>query len=397
MGESRSEMSTGSIGGVFRGIRPVDWGIAAALTLVGTFQMYANVQATDAEIAQQVANNEIAHVMSGHSVWMIPVWWFATLPVLWWRRNVVAVIAFSLTAMVAHDLAFGWVGRCGAGLPLAFVLAFLGALDSDRGRRWLALGLAVALSAAVVAVDAITGSGLVLPAALVTLLIFAVGRAVRERNRLVGDLRERTRELHRLREERAGLEVAADRARVARELDELLQVRLDRLTVAAETADVTDQGQATATLERIETDARETLERMRLLVGELRDGEVALAPTPTIAHLDAMLMRHTGAPSRLTVSGDPRGLPAAVELSAYRIVEHLVEVLAARSEKPIDVQVRFADDALEIQVAGAVPRGADVRAAAARARERAQLLGGSVDVRLARGRVQALAYLPMAG
>lgn len=397
MGESRRDRSAGSFGGVFRGIRRLDWGIAAALTLLGTAQMYMNVSVTDAEVSAEIAHDSMAHVMTSHSVWMIPVWWFATVPVLWWRRNVVAVLAISLGAMVAHDLIFGWVGRCGAGLPLAFVLAFLGALDSDRARRWWALGLSVVLAVAVVAVDAITGSGLIAPAALVTLLIFAVGRAVRQRSRLAGDLRERTHELHRLRDERAGLEVAADRARVARELDELLQVRLDRLALAAETADVADRAGATATLERIETDARETLDRMRTLVGELRDGEVALAPTPTIAHLDAMLVRHTGAPPRLTVTGDPRGLTAAVELSAYRIVEHLVQVLAGRSQEPVEVDVRFADDALEIRVAGTVPKGVNVRAAAARARERAQVVGGSVDLRVARGRAQATASLPMAG
>ena len=60
--------------------------------------------------------------------------------------------------MVFHDLLFGWVTRCGAGLPLAFVLAYLGAVTLERRQAWIDLGLATLLSAAVLAVDATTGS-----------------------------------------------------------------------------------------------------------------------------------------------------------------------------------------------------------------------------------------------
>jgi hypothetical protein len=124
---------------------------------------------------------------------------------------------------------------------------------------------------------------------------------------------------------------------------------------------------------------------------------VALAPTPTVAHLDALLARRRAADSRLTVTGNPRSLPATVELSAYRIVEHLVTALADQPDSPVDVAVRFDDDALEIRVNGSVDKGADVKAAIARAKERAKLLGGSVDVRIARGRAGAVAQLPLVG
>jgi hypothetical protein len=136
---------------------------------------------------------------------------------------------------------------------------------------------------------------------------------------------------------------------------------------------------------------------MREIVGLLRGADVALAPTPTVAHLDALLARQQTANSRLTVTGNPRSLPATVELSAYRIVEHLVTVLAGQADNPIDVAVRFADDALEIRVNGPVDKRADVKAAVARARERARLLGGSVTVKIARGRAGAVAQLPVLG
>jgi hypothetical protein len=58
---------------------------------------------------------------------------------------------------------------------------------------------------------------------------------------------------------------------------------------------------------------------------------------------------------------------------------------------------RFEDQALEIQVKGPVDRSADVKAAVARAKERAKLLGGSVEVKLARGQARVVAQLPVPG
>jgi hypothetical protein len=209
------------------------------------------------------------------------------------------------------------------------------------------------------------------------------------------ELKIRDAELRQLRDERASLKVADDRAWLSQQLDGLLQERLDQLAVAAESADELAPAQAKARLESIETGSRQTLDDMREIVGLLRGGDVALAPVPTVAHLDALLARQRTGNSRLTVTGNPRSLPATVELSAYRIVEHLVTAMADNADFPIEVAVRFADDALEIRVNGPVGRGADVKAAIARAKERAKLLGGSVNVRVVRGQAGAVAQLPV--
>ena len=245
--------------------------------------------------------------------------------------------------------------------------------------------------------DATTGLDAVWLALPVLLIVFGVGRAARQRGALHRELQIRDAELRRLRDERAALMVADDRARLSRQLDGLLQERLDQLTTAAESADGLAPAEAKARLILIESDSRRTLDDMREIVGLLRGGDVSLAPTPTVAHLDALLARHPSARSRLTVTGNPRALPATVELSAYRIVEHLVTALAGLTDAPIDVAVRFADRALEIRVNGRVDKGADVKAAVARARERAKLLGGSVEVKIARGRARAVAQLPVYG
>ncbi|MCX6399292.1 MAG: hypothetical protein NTX33_05105 [Propionibacteriales bacterium] len=383
------------VSGLYRGIRPIDVVFASALTALGTWLMIENVLITDAEVADAVGTGEMYHRVSSHSWAMVPVFLLATVPVLWARRNPLAVTGFALTAMIAHDLLFGWVTRCGAGLPLAFVLAYVGAVALERRQAWMALGLTTALTAAVLVVDATTGIEPVVLALPIVGVMFGVGRAVRHRTALGVELKARTAELRQLRDDRVALELSSDRARLSRELDGLLQERLGQLTLAAESGKDLDPAGARALFESIETDSRATLDGMREIVGLLRGGDVALAPAPTVAHLDALLARHLEADSRLTVVGDPRSLPATVELSAYRIVEHLVDVLADHPDSRIEVGVRFEDDALEIRVNGPVARFADVKAAVARARERARFLGGSLDVKVTRGHAHVVAQLPV--
>ncbi len=383
--------------GVFRGVRRVDWVLAGLLTLLGVVLMVEDVLYEDSHSAAAIADGTMVHELTSHSWAMVPVFALATIPVLWWRRGVIAVTGIALVVMVLHDLLFGWVTRCGAGLPLAFVLAYLGAVGLERRKAWINLGLATLLTGAVLVVDATTGFEPIVLALPILLIVFAVGRAVRHRTAMSAELKARTAELRELRDERVSLELADDRARLSHELDGLLQERLGQLTTAADSGQDLDAADAKALFVSIESDSRATLDGMRDIVGLLRGGDVSLAPAPTVAHLDALLARHTSADSRLTVSGDPRSLPATVELSAYRIVEHLVDVLADQPDSRIEVGVRFDDDALEIRVNGPVDRSADLKAAVARARERAKFLGGSLDVRVSRGHANAVAQLPVSG
>lgn len=381
---------------IFRGVTWPDYVTAGVLTALGVVLMWFDVHTSDANVAAAIADKSMVHPMTSHSPWMIPLYLGATIPVLWWRRSVLAVTAVSLAVMVLHDVVFGWVTRCGAGLPLVFTLTFLGAMTYGWRQAWLTAGLAALLGLAVGVRDSTTGTGVIVLVVPVLLVVFGIGRAARRRTVLVLQLRQRDIELRRLRDERAALTVAGDRARLSRQLDGLLQQRLDELTTAAESAGGLDPAQARIVLADIEAGSRRTLDDMREIVGVLRGGDVTLAPTPTVAHLGALLARRPAGNARLTVTGDPRTLPPTVELSAYRIVEHLITALADRDSAPIDVAVRFADRALEIRVSGTVGSGADVRAAAARARERARLLGGSVDLKVSRGRAGAVAQLPVA-
>ena len=120
--------------GILRGVRPVDWVLAGALTALGAALMVVDLLTSDAETAREVANGDITHATGVHSWWMLPLWLVACAAVLWWRRGVLAVGGIVLGVVVLHVLAFGWQGRCGSGLPLAFVLAFLG-VSPTSGRK----------------------------------------------------------------------------------------------------------------------------------------------------------------------------------------------------------------------------------------------------------------------
>ncbi len=383
--------------GVFRGIRPVDWVLAGALTTLGIWLMVENVLFQDERAAAAIADGTMVHQLTSHSWVMVPVFALATVPVLWWRRNAIIVTGIALVVMVLHDVLFGWVTRCGAALPLAFVLAYLGAVSLGRRPAWMMLGLSTLLTAVALVVDATTGFEPFVIAFPIVLIVFGIGRAVRQRNAMSAELRARTVELQHLRDEGVALEVATDRVRLSHQLDGLLQERLGQLTTAADGGPDLDRDAAKALFESIENDSRATLDDMREIVGLLRGGDVALAPAPTVAHLDALLARHTRADSRLTVAGDARTLPAAVELSAYRIVEHLVDVLSDQPDSRIEVGLRFEDAVLEIRVNGPVARSADIKAAVARAKERARFLGGSLTVKVSRGHASAVAQLPVQG
>ncbi len=182
--------------------------LAGALTALGIVLMIENVGFSDAHVTSAIADGSMVHEMSSHSWAMVPVFALATVPVLWWRRNVIVVTAIALGVMVVHDLLFGWVTRCGAGLPLVFVLAYLGAFALERRQAWISLGLNALLAAAVLVVDSTTGLEPVVLALPIVLIVFGIGRAVRHRTAMSAELRARTVELQQLRDDRVALEVA---------------------------------------------------------------------------------------------------------------------------------------------------------------------------------------------
>lgn len=367
-------------------IRPVDGVLAGILGTLAAVLAVTNIESTDPTTR-----------VDSHSWLQLPLFVASMLAVLWWRRSLIGAALASSFLMLAHLLAFGHLVRCGAGLPLVFVVAFLcGFASRPQRERLTALVLSVVLATVVLIWDTAAGPEILPVVALIQAGLCGIGQVVAHRAKMADELRQRNADLQVLRDERAALEVSDDRAQLSARLESLLDQRLRRLQAAAEEGKAAaDPAVVQALLVSLEQDSRQTLGDMRDIVGRLRGGEVALAPAPSVAHLDALLARHVHGGSRLQVRGDPRVLPASVELSAYRIVEHLVTALADRPSAPMGVSLTFTDDALEILVAGSVPKGSDLRGAVARARERALLHAGSLDLKVSRGRARVLAHLPV--
>jgi signal transduction histidine kinase len=128
---------------------------------------------------------------------------------------------------------------------------------------------------------------------------------------------------------------------------------------------------------------------MQLLLGVLRggadEGDELRAPRPSLARLDALVaqVREAGVPVEFDLDGDPRGLPAALDLSAYRIVqEALTNVLRHAPGAPTTLSVRLSPEAVELVVRNdAVKAQANGHTSGSGQgllgmRERVQLLGG---------------------
>jgi len=112
---------------------------------------------------------------------------------------------------------------------------------------------------------------------------------------------------------------------------------------------------AGAALEKIENSGRQALAETRRLLGVLRDTdeETGLAPQPGVGELDTLAasVRAAGVPVNLVISGDPAALPAAVDVSVYRIVqEALTNVLKHAGPARADVMVGSAKEAVTIEI-----------------------------------------------
>jgi signal transduction histidine kinase len=277
-----------------------------------------------------------------------------TVPVAWERQLPVVAAMVVAAGTLLNEFVIGPMIRCGPCLPAVFVIAFF-AGTRLTGRR---LVVATALCAAGVTLqsfyDPQLGASFLfaeLPAVAAACL---AGQLARSRSLAAAALRERNAMLREQREQTAQLAVAADRARVAADLDGFLR---ERIAVIAEVAAsgrqliMVDQAAASEAFAAVESSGRATLAHMREVVGSLRE-EGLTGPQPVLAQLGGLLESATTADARLRVEGSPRALPAGVELSAYRIVEHLLTVLQDTPEVRVEVLVRFGPDALELDVAG---------------------------------------------
>jgi signal transduction histidine kinase len=219
---------------------------------------------------------------------------------------------------------------------------------------------------------------------------WALGDNLRTRRAYLAELEARADRLEREQQETARRAVAEEQARIARELHDVISHNVSVMVVqAAAGGDVfaTRPDRAREALGSIESTGREALVELRRLLGVVRpavgDDGAGLEPQPGLARLPELVEQVTAAGLRveLTVGGEPRGLPAGVDLSAYRIVqEALTNTLKHARASNAQVTIAYGDASLELEVlddgssAGIAGSGRGIIGM----RERAALLGGEL-------------------
>ncbi|SNT41440.1 Signal transduction histidine kinase [Actinacidiphila glaucinigra] len=161
------------------------------------------------------------------------------------------------------------------------------------------------------------------------LLAWVIGDSLRTRRAYYAELEERAARLQREREAQSKAAVAAERARIARELHDVVAHNVSVMVVQADgAAYVLDASpeQAKQALETISTTGRQALTEMRRLLGVLRtgdDGGGEYVPQPGVDQLTDLIeqVRGAGLPVAFEVAGESRPLASGVELTAYRIVQ----------------------------------------------------------------------------
>jgi signal transduction histidine kinase len=183
-------------------------------------------------------------------------------------------------------------------------------------------------------------------------------RAIRDRQLLAEALAARTELLEREQELRAHEAVAEERARIARELHDLVAHHVSVMVVQAG-AERHALGQEHAstreTLASIEQAGRQALAEARRLLGMLRrkGDDEALEPQPSVEQIDLLVeqVQRAGLPVELRIEGDRTPLPAGVDLCAYRIVqEGLTNALKHAGPAQAEVVLRYAPRTLDVEV-----------------------------------------------
>jgi signal transduction histidine kinase len=216
--------------------------------------------------------------------------------------------------------------------------------------------------------------------------------ALRYRRMYRAAIGERGWLLERERASAAQAAVDAERTRIAAELHDIVSHNVSLMVVQANAARevlTAQPDEATAAIAAIETAGRGAMTELRHLLGLLApdgDGDT-LAPQPSLARLDQLVDRiaFAGLPVDVRVAGEPRALPAGIDVTAYRIVqEALTNALKHGDGRGAQVMIRYAGQALRVEILSTGPAttagGGDGRGLLG-LRERVALYGGDFDAR----------------
>jgi signal transduction histidine kinase len=344
-------------------------------------------------------------------VWCVP---FAG-GVAWLRTRTVESIVVMLVAVVGMTFTGDNVVDFQTAFPVVMLLAFAAGAQLRLRHSLIALAAVLGL---VVIVDlarphSVVGDFIFPPSILAAWWL--LGRFLRARHLVTSELRERNERLERERDELARAAADEERARVARELHDVVAHSMSVMVVQAGAARrVLDRSpdQSLAALRVVESTGRETLEELRRMLGALRPaGQAAeLQPAPRLGDIDALVerARATGLHVDLQLIGEAPELPATTDLTIYRIVqEALTNALKHAGDTHAAVRIEFRAEDVVVDVRDTGPSAAASAGPIASGgvageglgligmRERVELLGGELDAGPARGGFRVCARIPL--
>jgi len=160
---------------IVKGIRPLDYVLTALMVGLGVLLGLENVNGSEADVA---------HSIDSTSAWIVPVFALAALPILWRRRNIVAAVFVSAVVFAVSVLAFGWIVRCGFGLPLSFAMAYgVARFGGSKQQQLVGLGGIALMQVAVLVKDSATdGISPIVGALPIALVFYGIGLIVQNRS-----------------------------------------------------------------------------------------------------------------------------------------------------------------------------------------------------------------------
>jgi signal transduction histidine kinase len=279
------------------------------------------------------------------------------------------------------------------GAPWGLMVAGYTVAARPRRPRWFGVlvgGLALAVSARMLVVSEASARLALAVTVLVVGVPVLLGLWTGIRRALVAHLRDEAERLQREQRLQAERATARERARIAREMHDVVAHRVGLMVLHAGALEVSLTDPAAAQQAGlIRESGREALDELRHILGVLRDRADGppLDPQPTLADLDrlAQQSRDAGMEVSVVVEGERRRLPATVERTAYRLVqEALTNVHKHAANAATEVGVRYGREWLEVTVRNAGPDGLRPGLAPAGGghgllglRERVALLGGT--------------------
>ena len=299
---------------------------------------------------------------------------------LWRRRRPLTVLAIVAAASVCLSLTFG-ASDSSTGFFFLVVAAYSAAAHSEQpGVAAIVVGVAIA--AHDVRDPKVTSFGDALYAATVIALVFLVGLGMRARQ-------ARTATVERERDQVGATAAENERRRIARELHDIISHSLGVLVLQAGAAEQVldrDPERAREVLRSIRTTGQQAIGELGTILALVRgEAESSRRPQPTLADLERLVTttREAGLRVELEIDGTPCDLPAALELSAFRIVqEGLTNALKYAGDARVKVRLHYGERCLEVGVtddgAGSA-NGPGTRRGLAGIGERVAVFGGRFE------------------